>query len=106
MMFNGGSSYVEVRKKLKSNRVVVEVDKLPVKPDGFSGGVGHFAISSTISTEKLKSNEEFTLKITVKGDGNMKLMGDPVVEFPSEFYVYDPIITNNYRLTTKGFTGE
>lgn len=106
MMFNGGSSYVEVRKKLKSNKVVVEVDKLPVKPDGFSGGVGHFAISSTISAEKLKSNEEFTLKITVKGDGNMKLMGDPVVEFPSEFDVYDPIITNNYRLTTKGFTGE
>ena len=107
MMFNGGSSYVEVRKKIKSNKVTVEVEKLPAgKPSGYSGGVGHFSLSSTISTEQLKSNEEFTLKVTVKGNGNMKLMGDPIVEFPSEFDVYDPIITNNYRLTTKGFVGE
>ena len=107
MMFNGGSSYVEVRKKLKSNKVIIEVEKLPAgKPDGFSGGVGHFSLNSTISTEQLKSNEEFTLKVTVKGNGNMKLMGDPIVEFPSEFDVYDPIITNTYKLTTKGFVGE
>ncbi len=107
MMFNGGYSYVEVKKKLKSNKVVIDVEKLPAgKPSGFSGGVGHFSVSSTISTVKLKSNEEFTLKVTVKGDGNMKLMGDPVVEFPSEFDVYDPIITNKYRLTSKGFAGE
>lgn len=106
MMFNGGSSYVEVRKKLKSNKVLIDVEKLPAKPDGFSGAVGHFSVSSTISVDKLKSNEEFTLKVVVKGDGNMKLMGDPVVEFPSEFDVYAPIITNNYKLTSKGFAGE
>lgn len=106
MMFNGGSSYVEVRKKLKSNKVLIDVEKLSAKPDGFSGAVGHFSVSSTISADKLKSNEEFTLKVVVKGDGNMKLMGDPVVEFPSEFDVYAPIITNNYKLTSKGFAGE
>lgn len=107
MMFNGGYSYVEVKKKLRSNKVVVDVETLPAgKPAGFSGAVGHFAINSTVTTTKLKSNEEFTLKVIVKGDGNMKLMGDPVVDFPSEFDVYDPIITNKYKLTTKGFAGE
>lgn len=107
MMFNGGYSYVEVRKKIRSNKIVIDVEKLPAgKPEGFSGGVGHFTLNSTISTNKLKSNEEFTLKVIVKGDGNMKLMGDPIVEFPSEFDVYDPIVTNNYKLTTKGFAGE
>lgn len=107
MMFNGGYSYVEVRKKIRSNKIVIDVEKLPAgKPEGFSGGVGHFTLNSTISTEKLKSNEEFTMKVIVKGDGNMKLMGDPIVEFPSEFDVYDPIVTNNYKLTTKGFAGE
>ena len=107
MMFNGGYSYVEVKKKIKSNKVIVDVEKLPAgKPAGFSGAVGHFTVNSTISTDKLKSNEEFTLKVTVKGNGNMKLMGDPVVEFPSEFDVYDPIITNKYKLTNKGFAGE
>ena len=107
MMFNGGYSYVEVKKKLRSNKVVIDVEKLPAgRPDGFSGGVGHFSISSTVSATELKSNEEFTLKVIVKGDGNMKLMGDPVVEIPSEFDVYDPIITNKYKLTGKGFAGE
>lgn len=107
MMFNGGYSYVEVKKKLKSNRVVVDVEKLPSgKPAGFSGGVGHFSVNSSVSSSNLKSNEEFTLKVTVKGDGNMKLMGDPVLEFPSEFDVYDPIISNKYKLTGKGFVGE
>lgn len=107
MMFNGGYSYVEVRKKLKSNKIVIDVENLPAdKPVGFSGGVGNFTMSSTISTDKLKSNEEFTLKLVVKGDGNMRLMGDPIIEFPSEFDVYDPIITNDYKLTGNGFKGE
>ena len=107
MMFNGGYSYVEVKKKLKSNKVVVDVEKLPAgRPIGFSGAVGRFGINSTVSATNLKSNEEFTLKVIVKGDGNMKLMGDPVVDFPSEFDVYDPIITNKYKLTAKGFSGE
>ena len=108
MMFNGGSTYVEVRKKLKSNKIVIDVEKLPAgKPADFSGAVGNFTINSTISTDKLKSNEDFTLKVTVKGDGNMKLMGDPVVDFPSEFYVekIDQYIDRN-RLTDKGFVGE
>ena len=107
MMFNGGYSYMEVKKNLRSNKVVIDVQELPKgKPDGFSGGVGNFNVSSTVSTTKLKSNEEFTLKVTVKGYGNMKLMGDPVVDFPSEFDVYDPIIKNDYRLANNGFKGE
>ena len=107
MMFNGGPSYVEVRKKLKSNKIVIDVEKLPAgKPADFSGAVGNFTINSTISTDKLKSNEDFTLKVTVKGDGNMKLMGDPVIDFPSEFEVMDPIVTDKYKLTNKGFAGE
>lgn len=107
MMFNGGYSYVEVKKKLKSNKIIIDVEKLPAgRPVGFSGGVGHFNVNSTVSSTSLKSNEELTLKVIVKGDGNMKLMGGPVVEFPSEFDVYDPIISNKYKLTGKGFSGE
>ena len=106
-MFNGGYSYIEVKKKLKTDKIVIDVQELPTnKPAGFSGGVGRFRINSTISSNSFKSNEEFTYKVTVTGDGNMKLMGNPIVEFPSEFDVFDPIITNNYRLTNNGFAGE
>ena len=107
MMFNGGPSYVEVKKNIKANALVLNVEPLPAgKPSDFSGGVGKFTISSSISNTKLKTNDEVTLKIVVKGVGNMKLLGNPEVEFPSEFEVYDPIINNNFSLRTNGFSGE
>lgn len=107
MMFNGGPSYVEVKKNIRSNRLKLDVKSLPAgKPSGFSGGVGEFTASSSISSEKVKTNEEITLKVNVKGIGNMKLAGAPVIEFPSEFEAYDPIITNKFSLKTNGFSGE
>ena len=107
MMFNGGPSYFEVKKNLSSNKLTLDVKKLPAdRPVGFSGGVGQFSISSSISAQEAKTNEELTLKVKVKGIGNMKLVGNPIIDFPSEFEVYDPIINNNFSLKTNGFSGE
>ncbi len=107
MMFNGGPSYVEVKKNLNSNNLTLDVKKLPAgKPAGYSGGVGQFSISSTISSQQVNTNEELTLKVRVKGIGNMKLLGNPIMDFPSEFEVYDPIINNKFSLRTNGFSGE
>lgn len=107
MMFNGGPSYYEVKKTLKSNKLTLEVKSLPAdKPLEFSGGVGQFSLSSSISSTEVKTNEEITLKVKVKGIGNMKLLGNPIMEFPSEFEVFDPIIDNKFSLRTNGFSGE
>ena len=107
MMFNGGPSYFEVKKNLSSNKLTLEVKNLPAdRPVGFSGGVGQFSISSSISAQEAKTNEELTLKVKVKGIGNMKLLGNPIIDFPCEFEVYDPIINNNFSLKTNGFSGE
>jgi hypothetical protein len=107
MMFNGRSAYVDVKKTLKTNKLTLNVESLPTgKPSSFTGAVGNFSVKSTLSTTSLKTNEEMTLKITVKGSGNMKLMGAPKVEFPSEFEVYDPVVTNNFSLKSNGFSGE
>lgn len=107
MMFNGRSAYVDVKKSLTTNKLVLDVKALPsAKPVSFTGAVGNFSINSSLSTTTLKTNEEMTLKVTVKGSGNMKLMGAPSIEFPSEFEVYDPVISNNFSLKSNGFTGE
>lgn len=108
MMFNGRAAYVDVKKTLKTNSLTLNVESLPAngKPASFSGAVGNFSIKSTLSTAKLKTNEEMTLKVTVKGAGNMKLMGAPKIEFPTEFEVYDPVVSNNFSLKTNGFSGE
>ena len=108
MMFSGFSSgYVNVNKDLRSNSLKLNVEKLPAgRPADFSGAVGDFSINSTISSTDLKTNSEFTLKVTVKGAGNMRLMSNPVLELPVEFESYDPVIDNKFRLTNNGFQGE
>lgn len=107
MMFSGFSGYVEVKKLLKTKPLSLEVVKLPFgKPADYSGGVGEFTIGSTINNTKLKTNSEFTLKVIVKGTGNMRLLGNPQFELPTEFESYDPVIENNFRLTANGFKGE
>ena len=102
--FNGGG-YVEVNKKIVAPKVVINVDPLPSKPEGFSGGVGTFSLKSDISTTELKSNEAVTIKLTISGTGNMKLVSAPEVKFPHDFEIYDPKIEDNYELTANGLSG-
>ena len=99
-------SYVTVDKALTSPGVTIHVSELPAgKPAGFSGGVGQFDISSTISSTDLPANESVTLTLTIQGAGNMKLLKTPAVDWPEGFEVYDPTVTNNFRNTTSGVSG-
>ena len=99
-------SYVTVDKALSTPSVTIHVQELPSgKPVGFSGAVGQFSISSTISSTDLPANEAVTLTITIQGAGNMKLIKTPAVDWPEGFEVYDPKVTNNFRNTTSGVSG-
>lgn len=102
--FNGGG-YVEVNKKIVAPKVVINVEPLPSKPEGYSGGVGTFTMKSDISTTELKANEAVTIKLTISGTGNMKLVSAPEVKFPHDFEIYDPKIDDNYQLTVDGLSG-
>lgn len=104
--FFGGSNYVEVKKELRTPKLKLNVQKLPAgKPESFSGAVGNFKISSTISTTELKANEAVTLRIVISGTGNMKLIKTPEVQFPEDFEVYDPKVENKISLRVNGFSG-
>ena len=104
--FFGGSNYVEVKKELRTPRLKLNVQKLPSgKPEGFSGAVGSFKISSLVSATELKANEAVTLRLVISGTGNMKLIKTPEVEFPEDFEVYDPKVDNKFSLRTNGFSG-
>ncbi|NDW12944.1 protein BatD [Bacteroides sp. 214] len=103
--FNGGSNYVEIKKTINTPKITVNVSSLPSKPAGFSGGVGDFNITSSINTQELKTNEAITLKLVISGTGNMKLISNPVVEFPPSFETYEPKVDNKVRLTSNGLTG-
>jgi hypothetical protein len=104
--FNGGSNYTEVKKNIVSPKVVLNVSPLPAgKPDNFSGGVGEFTLSSTLSKQEVVTNDAVTLKLTIKGLGNMKLISNPEIDFPKDFEVYDPKEDNQFELTREGISG-
>lgn len=104
--FNGGNSYVNVQKTIRTPRLTIDVSPLPAgKPASFCGGVGDFSISSSISTTELKENEAVTLKLVISGTGNMKLIKTPEVKFPADFEVYDPKVDNKFTLKVGGQAG-
>src|SRR5690554_8211217 len=55
-----------------------------------------------INTTQLRANEAISLRLEISGTGNMKLISNPVVEFPSNFEVYDPTVTNALNVTSNG----
>ena len=104
--FNGGSNYVEVKKNIVTPKLTINVKALPDgKPANFSGGVGEFTLSSSISTKELKTNDAVTIKLIISGTGNLKLVNTPEVAFPKDFEVYDPKIDNKFTLTREGLSG-
>jgi hypothetical protein len=103
--FNGGSTIVEVKKTIVAPEITIQVDELPATTQTFSGGVGEFSISSNISNNELQANDALTLKVNIKGKGNMKLFKDPVVDFPKDFEIYDPKVTDNTKVSASGSSG-
>lgn len=103
--FNGGSGYIEVKRNIVAPAIDIQVDPLPQKPTDFSGGVGRFSISSQLLNNTVKAGAPVTLRVVVGGNGNLKLIKQPVVTFPKDFDKYDPKVTDKTKLTTNGLEG-
>lgn len=99
-------TYENVSRALTAPAVTIHVKPLPAgKPAGFSGAVGQFTITPSISTTDIQANEAVTLSLNIRGTGNMKLIKTPSVDWPEGFEPYDPKVTNNFKPSNSGFTG-
>ena len=103
--FNGGSGYIEVKKKIQAPGIDIQVDPLPQRPANFSGGVGKFNISAQFDKTEIKANDPVSMRVIVSGTGNLKLIKQPVVNFPKDFDKYEPKITDKTKLTSNGIEG-
>ena len=103
--FNGGSGYVEVKRDITAPGITIQVDPLPTRPANFSGGVGRFNISGQLNHNEVKAGDPITLRVVVGGVGNLKLIKQPVVEFPKDFDKYDAKVTDKTKLTSNGVEG-
>jgi hypothetical protein len=63
-------------------------------------------MNSTITSQKVKTNDAVTLKINIAGNGNMKLIKNPAIKFPDGFEIYDPKVNNNFKTNESGVSGD
>jgi len=98
--------YRTVRKRILSPSAHINVSALPGgAPADFGGGVGKFAISSSLSRDSLSTHEAASLFITIKGRGNVSLLGAPKVSFPPDMEVYDTKVSEKTDKSTGGTSG-
>ena len=99
-------SYENVPVVLTSNPLKIEVKPLPEgAPEGFTGAVGQFALDVTGGREQIKVNEALTLKVNLKGTGNLSLLKIPVLSTPPDIEVFEPKITRSVKHTLNGSGG-
>lgn len=103
--FNGGSGYIEVRKNIVAPGLNIQVAPLPQKPSNFSGGVGKFNITAQIDKNTVKAGNPISIRVVVGGNGNLKLIKQPVIKYPKDFDQYDAKVSDKTKLTPRGVEG-
>ncbi len=100
-------TYTNVERTLTAPAVRVTVNELPKgdKPASFSGAVGSFNLSSSLSSGNLKTNEAATISVVITGTGNMKLLKNPDIKFPDGIEVYDPKVENKFSAGASNVSG-
>ncbi len=86
------NNYRTVNYTAKSNTIRLRVIPLPSKnePKSFNGAVGDYTMNSSISKTKAKTNSPISIKIDIKGKGNIQLLNMPEVKLPPGFDKYEP----------------
>lgn len=105
-MFSG-YNYKDVQVKLSSTPVKINVLPLPLdkQPASFTGAVGNFTTSAQLDKNSLSTDDAATLTFTIKGSGNLKLIGNPKIDFPAELGVYEPQVTDTITSRNPAITG-
>lgn len=81
---------------VKSDPVRVKVQPLPPgAPADFKGAVGRFSMKTSVDKERTKANEPVSLKVSISGTGNIRLLESPELELPGDFERYPPKVAEN-----------
>lgn len=91
---------------ISSPQLTIDAKPLPEpQPTSFSNAVGKFNIYWDLPQEDLKSNEVATMRLVLRGEGNLKLLSPPEIDFPESFEVYDPKSNTEIEASTTGVMG-
>ncbi|HAP01934.1 MAG TPA: hypothetical protein DCQ93_08435 [Bacteroidetes bacterium] len=103
--FFGHSQNVSLTLKTLSAKVNVKDLPESGKPENFSGAVGTFGFSTSLSGKEAKTDDALTYTMKISGTGNLKLLDAPEIQFPSSFESYDPKEKENITNSADGLSG-
>ncbi len=93
----------ETSAKLRSKAVRLLVKPLPANsPSSFAGAVGDFSFNSSLNKTVTRTNDPLTLKLTIAGRGNIKLINELNLDVPADFEKYDPVINTLQNQSLSG----
>jgi hypothetical protein len=97
---------IKVEKLLASNPIGIVVKPLPLKqPGGYTGAVGRFEISANLEKSEMEANDQGKFILIIKGKGNFIQLGPPLINWPKELDVFDPVVSdelNKNAVPTEG----
>lgn len=102
--FFGRVENVEYNLKSKPIKITVLPHPTP-KTDDFNGAVGNLDMVVDVSANEVKANEAINIKVKVSGKGNINLVEAPIIDFPSDFEIYDPKVADKTSTTSNGVSG-
>ncbi|HZI95126.1 MAG TPA: BatD family protein [Patescibacteria group bacterium] len=91
----------------KTLPITVKVRALPEsgRPASFSGAVGHYTLSVETDRREAKVNDAVGLKVIVKGAGNIRTVGEPLLPPLPDYKKYAPRVDEKKDLTQERLTG-
>ena len=96
-----------VVEEVSSRPIAITVEDLPSKaPENFSGAVGQFKIASSVDKLSLDANQAVNYTIVLSGKGNLHLIDNVPVSFPSNFETYDPQKKDKVFTSKSGYGGK
>ncbi len=104
----GGRLYTTVNKTVAAGNRTINVKSLPTqgKPDDFSGAVGSFDFKVTTNKKELDATESLDAKVSVSGNGNLKLFDLPKLNVPNGLEQYEPQHNERVRTNLTGMAGD
>jgi len=91
-----------------SDPIRLKVKPLPTegRPETFAGEVGQYNMNVTLEPKEIKTNEAVTLRISIRGQGNIKLINEPKINIPLDIERYDPKISDRIDKNSGVIQGE
>ena len=96
-----------IHKSISTQPVEIQVKPLPMnnQPEFFSGAVGQYRLDASIDKQQVQTDEAVTLKLSLSGTGNIKMLPLPEPDIPPDFEQYDPKVSQTVNRSGDKITG-